>query len=180
MRIVSRVVFLAALAMLGVWLWAVLYPSPEKVIRRQLNEIAKHVSSLGNEGTLARLATAQGLVGYFSTNAAVNIDTREEGRYDFVGRDEITQAILATPFADGSLSVKFLDVDVTVAPNKQSATARLTVDADVSGQRDEIVQEMKLTLQKISGRWLITHVETIRTLSILNFEPPRFPFIVLA
>ena len=54
----------------------------------------------------------------------------------------------------------------------------LTVDADVSGQRDDIVQEMKFTLQKISGRWLITHVETIHTLSILNFELPRAPFIV--
>ncbi len=169
---------LVVLVLLGAWLWTVLFPSPEKAIRRQLDEVAKHVSSLTNEGTLARLATAQSLVGYFSTNAEVSIDTGEEGQYELVGRDEITRAILAAPLADDSLSVKFLDVHVTVAPNKQSATAHLTVDADVAGQRDDIVREMKFSFQKSGGQWLITHIETIRTLSILNFELPRAPFIV--
>ena len=46
-----------------------------------------------------------------------------------MGRDEITQAALAARSTVSSLSVKFLDVDVTVAPDKQSATADLTVEA---------------------------------------------------
>jgi hypothetical protein len=171
MKIVFRVVLLAALAALGIWLWTIFFPSPEKIIRRQLNEVAKRVSFTADEGTLARLADAQSLAGYFATNVEVNINTRETDRQSFVGRDQITQAALAARSAVGSLNVKFLDVDVTVAPDKQSATADLTVDANVAGQPEAIVQEVKITLQKIAGQWLITRVATVRILSILNFEP---------
>ena len=171
MKIVFRVVLLAALAAVGVWLWTVFFPSPEKIIRRQLSEVAKRVSFTADEGTLARLADAQSLAGYFATNVEVNINTREGDRQNFVGRDQITQAALAARSAVGSLNVKFLDVDVTVAPDKQSATADLTVDANVAGQPEAIVQEVKITLQKIAGQWLITRVATVRILSILNFEP---------
>jgi hypothetical protein len=61
--------------------------------------------------------------------------------------------------------VEFPDVNVTVAPDKQSATADLTVKAQAGGDRDSIWQEMKFTLQKTGGKWLITRVETVRTLT---------------
>jgi hypothetical protein len=178
MKIFFRVVLLAALAALGVWFWTILFPSPEKIIRRQLSEVAKHISFAADEGTLTRLADAQSLAGYFATNVEVNINTREGDRQNFMGRDQITQAALAARSTVSSLNVKFLDVDVIVAPDKQSATADLTVDANVAGQPDTIVQEAKMTLQKIAGQWLITRVVTIRILSILNFEPAHAPLIV--
>jgi hypothetical protein len=178
MKIAFRIVLLAALAAAGVWLWTILFPSPEKIIRRQLNEVARHVSFAANEGALSRLAHAESLAGYFSTNVEVNINLREGDRQDFVGRDQITQAALAARSAVSSLSVKFLDVAVTIGPNKQSAVADFTVEARIPGDQELIVQEMKFTLQKISGHWLITRVETVRTLSILNFELRRAPSIV--
>jgi hypothetical protein len=52
-----------------------------------------------------------------------------------------------------------------VGPDKQSAVADLTVEAKVSGERDPIVWEMKFTLRKTDGQWLITRVETVRTLN---------------
>jgi len=179
-KIVFRVVFLAALAALGVWLWTIVFPSPEKIIRRRLDEVAKYASFAANESSLARLASAQSLAGCFATNAEVNLDTPEEGRFTFTGRDQIAQAALAARSAFDSLSAKFLDVDVIVAPDHQSATADLTVDASVPSQPNAIVQEVKITLQKIGGHWLVTRVESLRTLSILNFEPARAPFIVWA
>jgi ABC-type transporter MlaC component len=96
-----------------------------------------------------------------------------------MSRQEIVQAALAARSAVGGLTVKFPDINITVAPDKQSATADLTVEINVSNQRDPIVQEMKFTLQKTDGKWLVTRVETVRTLSILHFEPARFPSIVL-
>ena len=124
-------------------------------------------------------------------------------------REEITQAALIGRSRAGGLQVKFPDINITVAPDKQSAVADLTVEANISGEHDSMVQEMKFTLQKTDGQWLITRVETVRTLSwgaehtdsrkyshgghgcprsdwklgrpaILNFEPVRFSFIVLA
>jgi len=178
MKIVLSVLLLAALVALGIWLWTIFFPSPEKIVRRQLGEVAKRVSFAADEGALARLADAQSLAGYFATNVEVNINTRQGDRQNFVGRDQITQAALAARSAVSSLNVKFLDVDVTVAPDKQSATADLTVDANVASQPDAIVQEVKITLKKIAGQWLITRVTTVRILSILNFEPAHMPLIV--
>ena len=44
MKIVFRIVLLAALAALGVWLWTMLFPSPEKIIRQRLDAVAQRAS----------------------------------------------------------------------------------------------------------------------------------------
>jgi len=64
-----------------------------------------------------------------------------------------------------SMKVGLFDVNVTVSPDKRSATANLTVKVGTARDKDFYVQEMNITLQKIEGDWLITRVETIRTLS---------------
>jgi len=165
MKILLRIVLFAALAALGVWLWFVLFPGPEKVIRRRLTDLARTASFSPGESDLARLAGARNLAGFFSTNIEVNLDVPGRVQYHLMGRDEISEAAFAASKTVGGLKVKFPDVNVTVAPDKQSASVDLTVEAHVSGERDPIVQEMKFTLQKTDGQWLITRVETVRTLS---------------
>jgi hypothetical protein len=165
MKNIFRLVLLAAVVALGVWLWLVLFPSPEKMIRKRLVQLAQDVSFSSNDGNLARLMGAQSVAGFFSTNIEVNIDVPGRVQHDFMGRDEITQAALASRSAVSGLHVKFPDVSVTLARDKQSATAEVTLVATVSGEGDAIVQELKFTFQKMDGQWLITRVETIRTLS---------------
>ncbi len=179
MKIVFRVVLLAALAAVGVWLWAVWFPSPEKIVRQRLATVAQRASFAADEGVLARLAHAESLADCFSTNVEINLDVPGRIQHTILGRDEITQAATAARATVNSLNVKFLDVDVTIGPDKRSAVADFTVEARVGGDQDLIVQQMKFTLQKFDSQWLITHVETIRTLSILNFELPHAPSIVL-
>jgi len=82
----------------------------------------------------------------------------------FASRAEITQAALGAREKIKSLSVKFPDADVTLAPDKLSAVADVTVDAAVSGERDAIVQELKISFQKTEDGWLITRLETVRPL----------------
>ena len=165
MKIVFRIVLFAALAALGIWLWTVLFPSPEKAIRKRLTELARTASSSPGESDLARLAAARSLAGFFSTNVELQVELPEFSRRDSLDRDEITQAAFVALSRAGGLKVKFPDINVTVAPDKQSAVADLTVQANISGESDSIVQEMKFTLQKTDGQWLITRVETVRTLS---------------
>jgi hypothetical protein len=52
MKIVFRLVLAAALLAFGVWLWFVLFPSPEKVIRKRLTGLAHTASFSSNEGNL--------------------------------------------------------------------------------------------------------------------------------
>jgi hypothetical protein len=165
MKIVLRLVLLAALAALGVWLWSVLFPGPEKVIRQRLATLARTASSSANESDLTRLAAAQGVAGFFATNVELNVDLPEIGQRSSVDREEIAQAALAGRARAGGLTVRFPDINVTVAPDKQSAVADVTVDADVRGEHDALLQEMKFTLRQIDGQWLITRVETVRVLS---------------
>ena len=178
MKILLRFLLLAVLLALGLWLWTLLFPAPEKVIRQRLTRLAGAVSFSHGEGQVTRLAGASNLAGYFSTNVDVDIDIPGHIHHSFIGREEITQAALAARSAYGSLTVKFPDIRVTVAPDRQSAVANLTVEASISGEPDPIVQEMKFTLQKADGEWLITRIETVHTFTILDFELRRLPFIV--
>ena len=164
MKIVLRFILFAALVALGVWLWFVLFPSPEKVIRQRLTELARTVSSSSNEGDLTRLAAARSVAGFFSTNVELNVELPELGQRT-MDREEIAQAALLARSRAGGVQVKFPDINITVAPDKQSAVADLTVEAHVSGEHEPIVQEMKFTFRKMDGQWLITRVETVRTLS---------------
>ena len=165
MKIVFRIVLLAALAALGIWLWTVLFPSPEKVIRRHLTELARTGSSSANESDLTRLAAARSVAGFFAATVELNVDLPELGQHKSMDREEITQLALMGRSRAGGLRVKFPDINITVAPDQQSAVADLTVEANVSGEHDPIVQEMKFTLRKTDGQWLITRIETVRTLT---------------
>ena len=46
MKIVFRLILFAALLALGVWLWFVLFPGPEKIISKRLAELARTVPPL--------------------------------------------------------------------------------------------------------------------------------------
>jgi ketosteroid isomerase-like protein len=165
MKIILRLALLAAVIAAGVWLWTILFPSPEKAVRRQLSELARDASFSGNQSSLAVIAGAQRLANFFSTNVEVNLDVPGRIQHTLTGRDEIMQADAGARASLDGLKVEFPDVNVTVAPDKQSATADLTVKAQAGGDRDSIWQEMKFTLQKTGGKWLITRVETVRTLT---------------
>jgi hypothetical protein len=164
MKIIIRIVLLAALTALSIWLWTVLFPSPETVIRKRLTELARTVSSSANESELTRLAAARSVAGFFAANVELNVDLPELGQRT-MDREEITQVALMARSRAGGVQVKFPDINITVAPDKQSAVADLTVETNVSGERDSVVQEMKFTLRKTDGQWLITRVETVRTLT---------------
>ncbi len=165
MKIILRLVILAIVILVGVWLWPVFFPDAQKMIRQQLAAVARNASSNPNQNPLVSAANAQLLAGHFSTNVEVQLDVPGRLRHTFNSRDEIAQAAIAACSSVNGIKVEFLDVNVTVGPDKQSAVADLTLKAQAAGDKEFIVQEMKITLQKSTGKWLITRVETVRTLS---------------
>jgi hypothetical protein len=164
-KIVFRIVLIVALAALGVWLWTVLVPSPEKVVRRRLLELARTVSSSPNESDLTRLAAARSVAGFFAANVELKVALPELGQHSSIDREEIPPIVVMARSRAGGLKVTFPDINVRVAPDKQSAVVNLTVDANISGEREHLLQQMKFTLRRVDGQWLITRVETVQTLS---------------
>jgi hypothetical protein len=164
LKTVFRLILALSVSALAVWLWLVLFPSPEKIIIGQFEKLARAASVQPGEGSLARLAGAEKVGRFFSTNVQIDIDLPNRQQHAAMSREEIVQAVLAAHSA-GGLKVKFPDINVTVASDQATAQADVTVEAKVPGEQDVLVQAMKFTLQKTDGRWLITRVQTVRTLS---------------
>ena len=169
----SQIILVAILVGLGVLLWRTLFPNPSRVIRNRLVELARAASFSLKEGLVAKAFNTEQFAGYFDNNVEVVVDVPSGAPQSFNGRAELMQAVMAVRSAIGSLSIEFLDINVTLSPDKESAEVDLTGKAKVPGERDFFVQELKFTLKKIGREWLINKVETVKTLS-KNFGSP-FP-----
>ena len=165
-----RFLIAAVLIGLGIWGWRVLFPSPERVIRRRLAALAATASFQPEQGMVLRTYKAGKLIGFFTTDAVINLDSRGYDPRTLTGRDELQQATLAASRYDG-ITIEFLDVNVTLGPYNQTAIANLTARATVEGQRDFFVQEFNFMLKKVGGQWLIYRIESVKTLSQLRFQP---------
>jgi len=155
----------AAVLAVAVWLWTVLFPGPEKIIRKQLEGVARSASFVANEGALARAANAAKFAGYFSPDVEVSFAVPDRGTTTLNGRKEVLDAAILAREAVNALSVEFRDVSVTLSPDKQSAVVDLIARARVPGDRDYAVQAMKFALKKIGRQWLIIQVETVKSLT---------------
>ena len=141
-----------------------LFPSPEKVIAGRIEKLARAASVRPDEGTIGRMAGAQSAGNYFDSSVEINIDVPGHQQHTTLSRDDIVQTLMAA-HVNGGLTVKFPDISVTVASDGMNAQADVTVEAQAPGDPDLIVQQMRFTLRKIDGKWLITRVQTVRSLS---------------
>lgn len=165
MKIVIRFVLLAALIALGVWLYTVLFPGPEKAVRKHLTKVARLASIKPDQGLLGRASSIQELANCFAPEIEITLNLRGGSDHTFRKRDEIIEVAKLAHARFKTLQIDFLDMNVALAPDKESATVHLTAKASSSEEVDFQVQEFKFTLQKINGEWLIIRIETVRTLS---------------
>ena len=164
-----------ALAVIGLayWLWTVLSPSPEKVVRSRLNALAKAISFKSGSGTIAKGLRAQNAGDFFTTDVDVEINLAGIEPISLHGRDEVIQIAMAAQARLTSLKVEFPDMNVTFGADGQTAKVNLTGKATTPGERDISAQEFNFHLKKVDGKWLIYRVETVRTLSSAAAEATR-------
>ncbi len=163
-RWLFRSLGLALLVAGGIWAWTFFFPGPEELIRGQLTRLAQTACIRRNESQLARLANAQSLVTFFTTDAEVVVSV--PGRLDrtFNGRDELLEAAGGARASLTSLTVEFVDITVAVDPGGQTAQVTLTARANLPGESVPEVQQLKGEMKKVEGHWLLHRVETVRTL----------------
>lgn len=163
MKTAARIAIVVLLTALAVWLWGVVFPSPQKIIIGEFRKLAQSASVHPGEGYVPRLLGAQTVGGYFATNVELNVELPGRFRQTMLSREDIVQALMGAQLS-GGLTVRFQDISVTVSSDNQTAQADMTVEAQMPGQ-DLIVQQMDFTLRKIEGKWLIARVKTVRTFS---------------
>jgi hypothetical protein len=164
MKIAARLVGVALFAVVAIWLWGVFFPNPDKVIRKRFAEIARAASFAPGQSYLSRLAGAQRLSDFFATNVEIDIDIPGHQRRQLTGREELLQAALSARATLDGLKVTFPDISLNIEPDKEAATADLTAEAQLAGDADLDVQELKFELRKTGNQWLVTRVQTLQIL----------------
>jgi hypothetical protein len=171
-RVVQIVLFVAVVA-LGFWLWTVFSPSPEKVVRSRLNQLAKVMSFKSGSGNIANAYSAQKAADFFTPDVDVEVNLTGFEPVTLHGRDEVLQIAMGARSRLTSLKVEFPDMNITFSPDRQTAKVNLTGKATVPGERDISAQEFNFELKKVDGKWLIYRVETVRTLSSATADATR-------
>ncbi|HEY3760913.1 MAG TPA: hypothetical protein VGN23_04135 [Verrucomicrobiae bacterium] len=165
MKIVVQLAVVAAAIAAGLWLWTSVFSSPQHVIRARLKEMARDASFSDSQSIQDGYAAAQTVGDFFSTNVEITLNVPGSPGRTLNGREQIVRTLINLQESVNRLKVDFPDLNVTVAPDRDSATADLTLRAQVDGVRDSVAEEMKVTLKKIGGQWLITHIETVPVLT---------------
>ncbi len=163
-RWVPRVLFLAVLATVCWWGWGVIFPNPKSIIRKRMVELAHLASFAPNEGPLAKLMNSEKMSSYFTENVDIIVDVPGMATQRLTGRDTLLSAETALRNHVPSVNVEFPDINVSLGPDADSASANVTLRGNLAGERDRFEQEMLFLFSRKSGAWLIRHVETVKTL----------------
>lgn len=161
----TRLFVVIGLIAAAIWAWHVLFPNPERQVHNRLVALAKAASFSAGEGNFAKLGYGNRVADFFAPDIEIDLGVAAGQALHVSGHDELLQGLAVGRATRAWLKVEFLDISVTVAPDGQSAIADLAGKASAPEEKDFFVQEMKFTLKKIDGRWLIVRVELVKTLS---------------
>jgi hypothetical protein len=164
MKIAFRLVLLAAVVALSFWIWTILFPSPEKVVLKKISGLASLLTFGAGDGNLTRATKVSNLIGYFATDAEISFDVAGYPVRNLSGRDEIRETAAAGFASLTTLNVQFLDVSVRIGADKLTADVSCTAKVNAGDSKDFGVQEMHFQFKKADRDWLITKVETVKTL----------------
>jgi len=162
LRIVAGALVIAA----GFWIFRILFPGDESLIRKLLAQAAEVAAVKPNENPILKLAGANKLVGFFSPDAVIEVEVSGADLRSIRGREDLQQAITAAQASLQEAQIQLHEVHLNVDPDRQSATAQLVVSAYLNGSGDPLVQELKVNLKKIDRRWKITHLGTVKTIGL--------------
>ena len=165
MKKLFSLAFLVGALGLGWLAWNLFFPSVEKVLRQKMATLAETVTFNDKTNPITRAAKAQKVIAMFATDAQVTLDASGYGGRNFSGREEISEAVGMAFGGMQGLRVEFLDVNVQVAGDKQTANIGCTAKIFFGGSKDFGVQEMRFQFKKVDGTWLIHKVETVKTLT---------------
>ena len=165
MKIAIRLGGLAVVAGLGCWFWTLAFPAPEKVVLRKISGLASTATFSASDSNFTRAAKVANLIGFFAVDAQISFDAPGQGPRSLSGRDEIRDASRAGFTGLTALTVQFLDVNVSLGADRQTADVSCTARVNAGNSKDYGLQEMHFQLKKIAGDWLITRAETVKTLS---------------
>ena len=162
MKLAVRLLMLAGLMALGYWGWRMAFPDPRKAVWHRLEKLAQIASFPPNEGQIAKLANVQKLAGFFADQVTVNVEVQSVEKAEFSNREDLIQAMQAGRMAASSVKAKFLGPKIEMTPGNQEAIVGVALAADINGEQNVVVVDLKIKMKKMGGDWLITLVESVQ------------------
>jgi hypothetical protein len=165
MKWVARILLVLLLSAVGVWVWWRFFPNDQTAVRRQLEQDARYVSFSPGESAISKGLAINSLMDDCTDDVEISVDIQGYQRQSMSGKDELRPAATIVRAHLTSLKVEFLDMNIEVAPNRQTAIVDLTAKIRVPGEQEFFPQELKFTMKKVNGKWMIRKIETVKTLS---------------
>ena len=159
MKILKTILGLAFLTFVLALAWRQVFPNDPAQIRKMLDGLATTLSRSGKSSAVSTMLALDRVRDCLDPNVQLTISAPGFGRVSFSDREEMVQGVAAAwTRAGGDIRVAFDDIVVTLAPDSQSATAKLTARGTQRGASDFFLQEFKLTLAKKDSKWRVTTI----------------------
>lgn len=161
-----RRLMILALAAVAIYIAWTMWPSEEGRIRKRLGALAAAVSTgtAEHETQMSRLARVARLRQFLAPDLYVDVGEPYE---PIEGRDVLLGMVARAALPPRDVSVRFVDVQVTLQADGSQATAYLTAEASsrtAEGAREIDARELQLTLRKSDREWVVSRVDLLRTL----------------
>ena len=146
--LIAAVILIAGI---GFWLW----PNDEKVIRKNLQQLAEHCSTQSTSGNLANMTDATAAAKLCTEQCRVEIESfRIQQTFS---RKEISQHILFMKRTLAQSHFDFKDITITFSSTTEAQiTATLSLRTTTRDQRFTDAYELDIVSQKSNGEWLFS------------------------
>jgi hypothetical protein len=165
--LIQRFAFVV-LAAAGLWYgWQRLFPDDAAQIEAVLQRVAEGVGGESGGGVSA-IARAAALQSEFAPDVTVDAGPPFQR---IRGRDAIISAAARVNGTVRNLDVRFPDVDITVQPDRQRATALVTAEArydEAGGGSGFDAREFEVVFTRLDGEWVIAAVTLVEPLNRLQ------------
>jgi hypothetical protein len=131
------------------------WPSDERSIRRHLSNLAETLSFPLAESTEERLTRVAVLREYFAPDVRVGLDERQ-----ITTRDEIIALLSRYQPPPGGVSVEFVDVNIALAEDHESAAVTLTAKMSTTDDQGVSTVDQRIAdvrMRKFDGDWVIAN-----------------------
>ena len=154
MKNLKPIISLFVVAAIGFGIYYLLFPPPEKVIRKRLDKLAAAISARP-EGNIGKIANVDRIGSFFHPNVSITVEGFGREYASIQGLGELKQAAFAARQQVSGVSVQFYNLDVTVGPTETNATVLATALIKVGDETNPAVQELSFSFEKLDRDWLI-------------------------
>jgi hypothetical protein len=163
---IAKPIFWVVLAALAGWaVWNLFFQPPARIIEKRLNKLAEAISE-HPQGNISKVANANRIGSFFHPNVSINLEGFGREVASIQGRGELEQMAMGARQRDLVLQVHFSNLHIQAERGATNASALVTVEVKLNDQTDPVVQDVRLSWEKVDRSWVIRSAEPMKGLKL--------------